>query len=161
MISLESDDPLPRPHTLPRDFAVSFLTSCLRSTLSPHSSDRAVASRHRNGPHTRLPHGKASIPRQLWPLQAPTHLLDSSTSVPCEIPVLTRHITAMGVSSGVTFQLLELQQAACESLVSLSVRTSNMVDTKAGLPLSSMRVAVMPTTLIMSFTISALDGMIY
>jgi hypothetical protein len=67
----------------------------------------------------------------------------------------------MGVSSGVTFQLLELLQAACESLVSLSVRTSNMVDTKAGLPLSSMRVAVMPMTLIMSFTISALDGMIY
>lgn len=104
--------------------------------------------------------GRRPIPRQLWPLQAPTHLLDSSTSVPCEIPVLTRHITAMGVSSGVTFQLLELQQAACESLVSLSVRTSNMVDTKAGLPLSSMRVAVMLMTLIMSCTTSALDGMI-
>lgn len=67
----------------------------------------------------------------------------------------------MGVLSGVTFQLLELQQAACESQPSPSVRTSNMVDTKAGLPLSSMRAAVMPMTLIMSCITSALDVMTY
>lgn len=67
----------------------------------------------------------------------------------------------MGVSSGVTFQLLELQQADCESLPSPFVRTSNMVDTKAGLPLSSMRAAVMPMMLIMNCITSALDGMIY
>jgi hypothetical protein len=36
-----------------------------------------------------------------------------------------------------------------------------MVDTIAGLPLSSMRAAVMPMTLIMSCTTSALDGMTY
>jgi hypothetical protein len=67
----------------------------------------------------------------------------------------------MGVLSGVTFQLRELQLAACESLVGPSVCTSNMVDTKAGLLLLSMRAVVMLMTLIMKCTTNALGEMIY
>lgn len=161
MISLESDDPLPRAQP---SLETSLSASSRPASAQPYLPIPPIEQSHHGtgmaSPILAFRTGRRPPRRQLWPLQASTHLLDSSASVPCETPVLTRHITAMGVSSGVTFQLLELLQAACESPAYPSVRTSNMVDTKAGLPLSSMRAVVMPMTLIMSCTISALDVMI-
>lgn len=160
MISLESDDPLPRPQPSLETSLSASSRPAFAQTLPSHSSDRAVAHGTGMAPHTRLPHGKASTATALA-FTSSYSFIGLINICPFEIPVLTRHITAMGVSSGVTFLLLELQQAACESLPIPFVRTSNMVDTVAGLPLSSMRAAVMPTTLIMSCTTSALGGMIY